>query len=152
MPCCRSLALRLFCFVLFRFRIFAFTEAAALRSIVSSMCMRPDSHTQLPSNCLRPFLFSFIHLFLFFGDVAFSDYFCTILPFSPCTESTSYPWYVFSSGWYFSTLETTVWIFYVSSEPVLSSRFFSKTIEHIPRNDEGNSRLLFSSKTVFSKF
>ena len=35
------------CFVLFRFLIFAFTETAALRSIVlrSSICMRSDSHT-----------------------------------------------------------------------------------------------------------
>ena len=36
------------CFVLFRFRLFAFTEAVALRLILlrSLTCMRPDSHTQ----------------------------------------------------------------------------------------------------------
>ena len=56
-------------------------EAAALRSIIllSLICMRPDSHTQLPNNnCLRPFSFLFHPFFCFFGDVAFSDYFCTI--------------------------------------------------------------------------
>ena len=39
-----------------RFRFYAFTEAAALRSIVvrSSICMRPDSHT-----CFFSFFSSF---------------------------------------------------------------------------------------------
>ena len=31
----------------------------------SSICMRLDSHTQLPNNCLRPFLFCFVFLFFF---------------------------------------------------------------------------------------
>ena len=72
----------LFYVCLFCFRIFASTEeAAALRSIIlrSLICMRPDSHTQLPNNnCVRPFSFLFHPFFCFFGDVAFSDYFCTI--------------------------------------------------------------------------
>ena len=61
-----GLVLRLFCFVLFCFRLFALTEAAVLRPIVirSSICMRPDSHTQLPNNCLLPF-FVFCFFFLF---------------------------------------------------------------------------------------
>ena len=63
----------------------AFSEAVALRLIVlrSSICMRPDSHTQLPNNCLR--LFSAYYMFLpkvFFGDAAFSEYFCSITVFS----------------------------------------------------------------------
>ena len=36
--------------------------------------MRPDSHTQLPNNCLP----SFFLFFSSFGDVAFSEYFCII--------------------------------------------------------------------------
>ena len=45
MSCCLSLGFRQFCFVLFRLRLFAFTEAAALRSIVlrSSMCCAPTA-------------------------------------------------------------------------------------------------------------
>ena len=80
------LMLPLFCFVLFRFRLFAFTEAAALRSVVlrSSICMRPDSHTQLvtvPNNCLRPFSFLLLSfsVSLEIDDVGvFSEWFCTI--------------------------------------------------------------------------
>ena len=66
----------LFCF---RFVFSAFTEAAALRPTVlrSSICMHPDSHTQ-PNNYLRPFFVFLSSLFCFFGDVAFSEYFCTI--------------------------------------------------------------------------
>ena len=51
------------CFLLFRLRLFAFTEAEVLRSIVlrSSICIRLDSHT-----CF--FLFFFFFSFCFFGD------------------------------------------------------------------------------------
>ena len=50
-------------FVFFRFRLNAFTEAAALRSIVlrSSICMRPDSHMHLANNCLHHRLFVFVY-------------------------------------------------------------------------------------------
>ena len=41
------------------------------------MCMHLDSHAQLPNICLCPLLFLF--RFCFFGDVAFSEYFCTII-------------------------------------------------------------------------
>ena len=60
-----SVTFVLFCFV---FVFFAFTEAAALRSIVlrSSICMHPDSHTQLPNNCLRHFSFLFLSFCVFF--------------------------------------------------------------------------------------
>ena len=64
------LCLFIFCFV---FVFFSFTEAAALRS---SICMRPDSHTQLPNNCLRPFCFCFyFFLFLFLWGRRFSRIF-----------------------------------------------------------------------------
>ena len=70
------------CFVFlfrFRFRLYAFIEAAALRSIVR-LCMRLDSHTRLPNNCLRPFLFLLLSFLSFFGDdVAFSEYLCTTI-------------------------------------------------------------------------
>ena len=58
-----------FVFVLLRF-VYAFTEAAALSSIVlrSSICMRPNSNT-----CFFFFSSSF-----FGEDVAFSEYFCTV--------------------------------------------------------------------------
>ena len=58
-----------FILFLFRFCLFAFTEATALHSIVfrSSICMRPDRHTSF---------------FLFLGDVALSEYICTITVFS----------------------------------------------------------------------
>ena len=86
--CARSLSSCILCcylcFCLFHFHLFAFTEAAALRSIVlrSSICVRPDSHTQLPNNCLRPFSFLLLPFFCFLGDVDFSEYFCTITVFS----------------------------------------------------------------------
>ena len=68
-----------FAFVLLRFRLYIFTEAAALRSIVlrSSICMRPDSHT-----CF--FLFPF-----FLETSLFTSIFVP-LPFSLCMESTSH--------------------------------------------------------------
>ena len=58
----------LFCFCLV-FVFFAPSEAEAFCSIVfrSSICMRPDSHTQLPNNCLRLLPFCFF----LFGDAAF---------------------------------------------------------------------------------
>ena len=56
------------CFVLLRFRLYAFVEAAALRSIVLRY-----------AGALIATLVSFS----FFGDVAFSEYFfCTISAFS----------------------------------------------------------------------
>ena len=74
MSCRLSLVLRLFSFVWFRFRLSAFTGAAALRSIVlrSSICMRPDSHTQSPNNCLRPFFALISSFFLFFVSLKMS--------------------------------------------------------------------------------
>ena len=55
-----------FVFVLFRLRLCAFIEATGLHSIVlcSSICMRPDSSTQLPNNCLRPFLLLFLSCYV----------------------------------------------------------------------------------------
>ena len=54
MTCCRSLALRLFCI-----RLFALIEVSRGPSFnLSSICMRPDSYTELANNYLsRLFLF-----------------------------------------------------------------------------------------------
>ena len=53
--------------------------------------MRSDIHTQLPNNYCLCSIFRFCFVFVFFfGDVAFSEYFCSILPFSLCMESTPY--------------------------------------------------------------
>ena len=49
-PCCLSLVLRLFCFV---FVVFAFTEAAALRSIVLRYACAPTAIRSY--HCLHPF-------------------------------------------------------------------------------------------------
>ena len=68
------------CFVLlcFVFRLYAFVEAAALRSIVLRYAGAPIA--------TRVSFFSFF----FFGYVAFSEYFFVPLSFSLCMESTSY--------------------------------------------------------------
>ena len=75
------------CFVLFCFCLFTFTKAAALRSIVlrymcDYTCMRPDSHTQLPNNCLRPFLLSFLFVSFFVWICRFFRVYCTNTVFS----------------------------------------------------------------------
>ena len=72
------------CFVLLRFRLYAFVEAAALRSIILR-CAGPPIVTR-DSFFLFPFCF--------FGDVAFSEYFFVPLPFSLCMESTSYGFFL----------------------------------------------------------
>ena len=63
--------------------------------------MRPDSHTQLPNNRLRPFSFLFLLFFCFFEDVAFFRVFLYHFHFL-------FAWRLrrafFSSGWCFSTL------------------------------------------------
>ena len=84
------------CFVLLRFRLYAFVEAAALRSIV----LRHAG----ASITTRVY-------FSFFGGVAFSEYFLYHFRFL-------FVWRVcrtFSpSGWCFSYLVTTCWIFDIS--------------------------------------
>ena len=65
------------CFV--SFSSFCFHSSRGLSFICSSICMRPDSHSQLPTTVCVLFRFCFFHfLFGFFGCVAFSEYFCTI--------------------------------------------------------------------------
>ena len=66
------------------FRLLAFTEAMAPRSIVFE-CMRFDSHSQLSSNCLCNVLFCFF--FVSWQVSLFSKYFVP-LPFHLCMEST----------------------------------------------------------------
>ena len=68
-----------FVFVLLRFRLNAFVEAAALRSTVLRYAGAPIATRVF-------FLFSFC----LFGDVAFSEYLVFPLPFYFCMESTSY--------------------------------------------------------------
>ena len=63
-------------FVLFCF-VFVFLLSLKPRPSVnrSSICTRPDSHTQLPNNCLRHFHFLCLPFSCFFGDIAFSRVF-----------------------------------------------------------------------------
>ena len=69
------------CFVLLRFRIYAFVEAATLLFNRPSICWRPDSHT-----C---FFFLFLFSLLFIWRCRFFRvFFCTIPAL--CLESTSY--------------------------------------------------------------
>ena len=82
-----------FVLIRFRFRLYAFIEAAALRSIVLRYSCAPTA--------TRNYLTTVCGLFcLCFRDVIFSEYFCTIAVYL-CMESTSY---VFPSGWCFSAL------------------------------------------------
>ena len=64
-----------------------FIQAAVLRSIV--VPRQPHAGTEQLSVVVASFLF-FLLLFLFFGDVAFSEYFYTIIVSLFCMESTSY--------------------------------------------------------------
>ena len=71
-----GVAFVLFCF---GFRVFAFTEAAALRSIVLRYaCVSTAARSYLPAVCVL-FFFLFLPFFCFFGDVAFSEYFSSTL-------------------------------------------------------------------------
>ena len=76
---CRVVSLwRSVCFVLFRFRLFAFTEAAVLRSIVLRYACAPTAtRSYLTTNCLCPLLFCFF--FVFLGGITFFRVFYTII-------------------------------------------------------------------------
>ena len=82
--CCVVFLWRYVIIFFFRFRILAFTEAAALFSIVlrSLIFKHLDSHTQFPNNYLRSSLVFLSSFFSFFADVTFSKYFCTVTVFS----------------------------------------------------------------------
>ena len=102
------------CFVFVSFSSFAFTEAAALRLVVlrSSICMRPDNHTQLPNTCLCSFCCHFcFFLFLFLWRCHVFRIFLNRYRFSRCMEITSY---VFSFQMVFFYLMTMGWIFDIS--------------------------------------
>ena len=88
------------CFVLLHFRLYAFVEAAVLRSPLLRYPGAPIPHV---------FLFSF-HL-LFTWRCRFFQFCFVPLPFSLCMESTSY---VFSFQMVFFYLVTTGWIFGIS--------------------------------------
>ena len=87
------------CFVLLRFYLYAFVEAAALRSIVLRYAGAPIA-TRVS------FFFSFVYLEM----SLFLSIFCTIAVFSLYIESTSY---VLSFRMVFY-LVTTGWSFYIS--------------------------------------
>ena len=119
MSCRLSLVLsRCLFFVLFRFRIFAFIEAAALRSTVlrSSICMRPDSHNiQLPNNyyCLRPF-FLLRNLLVSLVMSLFQSILYHYYRFSLCLYGDERTSHVFPFRMVFVCLVTTGWIFDIS--------------------------------------
>ena len=94
-------------FVLLRFSLCAFFEAAALRSIVLRHARAPTAtRSYLPTVC------AFFCFCLFgdvaFGDVAFSEYFCTIAVLSLYGEYVV-P-YVFSFRMVFFYLVSMDWI------------------------------------------
>ena len=70
-------------FVLFRFRLYTYVEAATLRSIALRYSGAP---TATRVSFFFPF---FLFSFCFFGDVAFSEYFCAIAIYF-CMEGTSH--------------------------------------------------------------
>ena len=75
-------------FVLFRFRIFAFIEAAALCSIVLRYACAPTvTRSYLTSACV---LFRFIYLFFVSLEISLFPSTFVPLPYSLCMESTSY--------------------------------------------------------------
>ena len=85
------------CFVLFRFRLYAIVETAALCSTVLR-------HAGVPIATRVFFLFFF---FCLFEDVAFSEYFFVPFPLSLCMDSTSY---VLSFRMVFFYFVTTGWV------------------------------------------
>ena len=91
------------CFVLLRFRLYAFVEAAALRSIVLRYSGAPIA--------TRVF---FLFIFVYLEMSLFPSIFFVPLPFSLCTcmESTSY---VLSFRMVFFYLVTTGWTFDIIS-------------------------------------
>ena len=98
--------------VLFRFRLSTFSKVAVLpfnRSSFFDIQATPQPHVFLPF-----FPFSFC----FFGDVAFSEYFCTIVVFSLYAEYVVL--YVISFRMMFFYLVTTGWIL-TSHNPINQS-------------------------------
>ena len=92
----------IFVFVLLRFRLCAFVEAATLRSIVLRYAGAP----------ITARVSFFLFLFIWRSDVALSEYLiCTIPLFSLYKESTSN---VLSFRMVFFYLVTTGWIFNIS--------------------------------------
>ena len=130
------------CFVLLRFRLYAFVEAASLCSIVLR-------YAGVPIVARVSFFFFFPHSS--FGDVAFSDIlriYIFLVPFSlsPCMESTSY---VLPSGWCFFYLVTTGWIFdisYVRNQSIIQS--INHRTVGLPRIKNTNSRGEWYLQTV----
>ena len=102
------------CFVLLRFRFYAFIEAAALRSIVLRYAGPPIA-TRV----------SFFFPFCLFGDVAFSDrcHFLFVLE-----RRTLFP-----SGWFFSTLSPRAG-FFASAYYVRIQSIKERTRNHQDQN------------------
>ena len=89
MSFCLSLVLRLF--VLFRFCLYDFIEAAALRSIVLRYACAPTATRSYLTTVYVLFLVFVSFVFVFPGDVAFSECILYHYRFLFCVEST---WYV----------------------------------------------------------
>ena len=130
---CLSLALRLFSFV-FVF-LLSLKPRPFVQSLRSSICMRPQPHAVTLNKSLCPFLFvSLRSFFFFFGDVAFSEYFCTITVYSSLSmESRSY---VFPFRMMFFYLVTTGWIldisaYYVRIQSINQSKLVRSSFKHL---------------------
>ena len=96
---------------MFYFRLFAFIETAALRSIVlrytcAPIAIRKCFHTQILNDYL------FVSFLFLFGDIAFSEYFCTMVVFSLYGDEMAS--YVFHLRMVFFYLVTMGWIFDIS--------------------------------------
>ena len=107
MSCCLSVVLRLFCFVLFHFCLFASNRAAALRSIVLRYACAPTATRSYLTSVWVIFCICLLFFFLLWRCRFFRVFLYHSLPFSLCMESTSY---VFSFRMVFSYLVTTGWI------------------------------------------
>ena len=98
------------CFVLFCFCLFAFTEAAALRSTVFRYAYAPTAtRSYITTVCV--ILCSCIFHYFVSLEMSLFPSITVQFPFSLCMESTSY---VFSFRMVFSYLTTTGWVFYRS--------------------------------------
>ena len=98
----------LFCFC---FRLFSFTEAAALCSIVFRYACAPTATCSYLTIVYVLFLFSFLPFLFVYLDMSLLPSVFVPLPFSLCMESTTY---VFPLRMLFFYLVATGWIFYIS--------------------------------------
>ena len=95
-------------------RLIAFIEAAAPRSIVFRYACAPTAtRSYLATVCVLFFLFLFLSFFRSVGDVAFSEYFCTIAVFSSYGEYVV-PFFSLPAGVFLPCDHGTGWTFDIS--------------------------------------